>query len=530
MIKLTPKIGIYLRLSDEDGIGMESDSIKGQREIIHNYLSKNSHFTSYEILEFCDDGFSGTDFRRPGITELLKRAQDGEISCIIVKDFSRFGRNYIEVGGYLEQVFPFLGVRFISVNDDFDSSNVSGNREFMGTAFQNLIYDLYSRDLSVKISSGKRAKAGQGKFINAFAPYGYQKSKEQTLFMDKEAAPVVERIFDMALQGIPKAEIAYILNKEHVPSPLLLRKIRKEKLFCYCANEEYLWCPATISKILKDQRYVGDGVYGRVKPKKIGSGLSKDVSKEDWIVVPNTHEAIVKREVFEKVNAGFKSYRPRKTFEIYPLWKKVRCGVCNHCISRKTSEKDNSWKATYCCTASRCSERFSCYSEKIQEVCITNAILGCLNQFFELIADEALEEQQRKQIENKIQITKKIISQSERNRRQLAFAQIRQYEAYRDNKVDKKIFLEKKAELQKRILETEDVLKHEIDRLGILQQESEDTFNGGRSKMLASLTRAAAEAFVDEIVIEKNGSIRIVWNFQDVLLEKHEISEGIHGK
>lgn len=527
---MTPKIGIYLRLSDEDGIGKESDSIKGQREIIHNYLSKNKQLASYETLEFCDDGFSGTDFRRPGITALLKQAQEGKIYCIIVKDFSRFGRNYIEVGSYLEQVFPFLGVRFISVNDDFDSSNVSGNGAFMGTAFQNLIYDLYSRDLSLKISSGKRVKAGQGKFINAFAPYGYQKSKEQRLFIDKEAAPVVEKIFDMALQGIPKAEIARTLNKERVPSPLLLRKIRKEKLFCHCVNEEYLWRPATISKILKDQRYVGDGVYGRVRPKAIGSGLSNNVSKEEWIVVPNTHEAIVKRDVFEKVNAGFKSYHSRKNTEVYPLWKKVRCGVCNYGIPRKTSEKDNPSKATYCCTASRYSEKCSCYSDKIEEVCITNAILGCLNQFFELIIDEVLEKQHRNHIENKIQTAKKIITQSERKRKQMVLAQIGQYEAYRDNKVDKKIFSEKKAELQKRIMETEDVLEHENDRLGILQKELEGTFNKGKSNLFATITREMVETFVHEILIEKNGSIRIVWNFQDMILEKDEICEEIHVK
>ncbi|MPM77448.1 hypothetical protein SDC9_124451 [bioreactor metagenome] len=191
---MTPTIGIYLRLSDEDENGKESDSIKGQREIIHDYLLKNQYLASYETLEFCDDGFSGTDFQRPGVTELLRRAQDGEISCIIVKDFSRFGRNYIEVGNYLEQVFPFLGIRFISVNDNFDSDKVSNNGEFIGRAFQNLIYDLYSRDLSLKISTGKRVKAEQGKFITAFAPYGYQKSKEQKLVVDEESAPVVERI------------------------------------------------------------------------------------------------------------------------------------------------------------------------------------------------------------------------------------------------------------------------------------------------------------------------------------------------
>ncbi|WP_312043609.1 recombinase family protein [Anaerotignum sp.] len=526
------KIGIYLRISDEDEYGKESDSIKGQREIIHDYLSKNLRLASYEALEFCDDGFSGTDFQRPGVTELLKRAQDGEIACIIVKDFSRFGRNYIEVGSYLEQVFPFLGIRFISVNDNFDSDKFSGNGEFIGIAFQNLIYDLYSRDLSQKISSGKRAKASQGKFINAFAPYGYLKTIEQRLVVDQEAAAVVERIFDMALQGTPKVEIARILNRERVPSPLLLRKMRKEKLNCHCVNEELLWYPATISKILKDQRYAGDGVYGRVKPREVGSKLGRNVPKEDWMIVPNSHEAIVKKEVFDKVNAGFRSYHARENPQVYPLWKKVRCGVCKHGIPRKTYEKANKADetASYCCTASRNSEKFSCYYKKIEEYCIVSAIMTCCNQLSELLYDENLDEQRRQQIEEKIEIDHRLIVQNERKLKQLALAQIKHYEAYRENKINKQDFLEKKAELQKRIKEIEEVLARENDRLGILQRELKDAFDGKKFYLLTSLTRAAVETFVDGIIIEKNGAIRISWNFKDVFQEKAEISDGIYTK
>ncbi len=475
------KIGIYLRISDEDEYGKESDSIKGQREIIHDYLSKNPRLASYEALEFCDDGFSGTDFQRPGVTELLKRAQDGEIACIIVKDFSRFGRNYIEVGSYLD-----------------------------------------SRDLSQKISSGKRAKASQGKFINAFAPYGYLKTIEQRLVVDQEAAAVVERIFDMALQGTPKVEIARILNREQVPSPLLLRKMRKEKVNCHCVNEELLWHPATISKILKDQRYAGDGVYGRVKPREVGSKLGRNVPKEEWLIVPNSHEAIVKKEVFDKVNAGFRSYHARENPQVYPLWKKVRCGVCKHGIPRKTYEKANNadGRASYCCTASRNSDKFSCYYKKIEEYCIVSAIMTCFNQLSELLYDENLDEQRRQQIEEKIEIDHRLIVQNERKLKQLALAQIKHYEAYRENKINKQDFLEKKAELQKRIKEIEEVLARENDRLGIIQRELKDALDGKKFYLLTSLTRAAVETFVDGII----------WNFKDVFQEKAEISDGIYTK
>ncbi len=518
---MAPKIGIYLRLSDEDGDTEESNSIQGQREIIYDFIS-NSELRGYEIIEFCDDGFSGTDFHRPGITELLQNAQNGDISCIIVKDFSRFGRSYLEVGSFLEQIFPFWGIRFVSINDHFDSSEAACNGEFIGTAFQNLIYDLYSRDLSQKITSARHTKAEQGKFITAFAPYGYQKSKEQRLIVDKETAPVVERIFEMALQGISMTQIARSLNEEGVPSPLLLRKMREEKLFCHCVNEEYLWHSSSISKILRDQRYVGDAVYGRVKPKKVGSKLGKDVPKEAWVVVPNTHEGIVEREVFEKINAKRKRYEARKKTELYPLWKKVRCGVCNHSIPRKFSGRDKTHKmtATYCCTASKTSETLCCYPEKIEEQCIANAILLYLNQLTALVYDVELQEKQFQQRMEKMHNIQRMIKQYERKQKQIALAQMKQYEMYREHKLDKNTFLEKKKENQKLFQETKENLEREHDQLRALQLDFEWIMN--KPYYLWDLTREVVEIFVDGIVIEKNGSIRISWRFQDVL-EKEDI-------
>ena len=153
-------IGLYLRLSDEDGREFrESNSITSQRDILKNYVRSHREFADYYMAEFCDDGYSGTNFARPGVQKLLDQVRAGVISVIMVKDFSRFGRNYIEVGNYLEQVFPFLGIRFISVNDGFDSGVSDFSGEFFDVAFKNLAHDLYSKDLSVFEISGSEADA-----------------------------------------------------------------------------------------------------------------------------------------------------------------------------------------------------------------------------------------------------------------------------------------------------------------------------------------------------------------------------------
>lgn len=176
------RTAIYLRISSEDadlrtGEKDESESISNQRSLLREYVSSHADLSDSEILEFCDDGWSGTNFERPAVKELLEQVRRGQINCILVKDLSRFGRDYLTVGDYISRVFPFLGVRFISVNDGFDSSNPL-DIDSLDTSFRTLIYDLYSRDLSCKVKSAKKARAERGAFLSPYAPYGYIKDPE----------------------------------------------------------------------------------------------------------------------------------------------------------------------------------------------------------------------------------------------------------------------------------------------------------------------------------------------------------------
>lgn len=220
------KVLMYLRISSEDTDmreknKSESNSIAHQRWLLTDFVRNHPELCSAELDELCDDGWSGKNFERPGMTELLEQVRRGAVQCIVVKDFSRFGRDYLTVGNYISRVFPFMGVRFISVNDNFDSSR-PGDIDSLDTSFKTLIYDLYSRELSQKVKAARKQRAEQGLFLSPFAPYGYAKDENDKnhLVIDESAAGVVRRIFRMTLDGDMPSQIAAALNREGVMTPM----------------------------------------------------------------------------------------------------------------------------------------------------------------------------------------------------------------------------------------------------------------------------------------------------------------------
>jgi DNA invertase Pin-like site-specific DNA recombinase len=216
------RVVMYLRISSEDTDKREtgkaeSNSIAHQRWLLADFVRNHPDLCDAELDELCDDGWSGKNFERPGMIELMEQVKRGTVQCIVVKDFSRFGRDYLTVGNYISRVFPFMGVRFISVNDSFDSSR-PGDIDSLDTSFKTLIYDLYSRELSQKVKAARKHRAEQGLFLSPFAPYGYAKDENDKnhLVIDEPAAEVVRRIFQMALDGCPNTQIAAALNREGV--------------------------------------------------------------------------------------------------------------------------------------------------------------------------------------------------------------------------------------------------------------------------------------------------------------------------
>jgi DNA invertase Pin-like site-specific DNA recombinase len=213
-------IGKYIRLSQEDRDLMkkesktESESISHQKALIQSYIDADKELQDAEQSEFFDDGYSGTNFDRPSFERLMERIKKGEINCVIVKDFSRFGRNYIELGDYLERIFPFLGVRFISINDHYDSRDYKGTTGGLDVVMKNIVYDYYSKDLSVKVKTAKYQKMKQGQYLGGHVPYGLMKDPQDKhkLIIDEEAAAVVREIFDMAIAGMRLIDMARTLR------------------------------------------------------------------------------------------------------------------------------------------------------------------------------------------------------------------------------------------------------------------------------------------------------------------------------
>ena len=293
-------VALYLRISKDDfnKNKKESNSILNQRLLLKSFVQNHPQLSHSTMLEIVDDGYSGVHFQRPGIITLLDMAKKRMIDCIVVKDFSRFGRNYLEVGNYLEQVFPKLGIRFFSVNDQFDSFYGLGAAGSIEVGFKNIIYEAYSKDLSTKVKTARKTKAQQGKFITAFAPFGYLKGTKNNLVLDPECAPIVQRIFRLFCSGMGQTEIAKQFNKEGILCPRNIRKKRGERLGKF-KNEVSVWRAGTICHILSDQRYTGDAIFG------------KTISKKECIVVSNIHPAIITRDEFEIAQTKKKQYKDR---------------------------------------------------------------------------------------------------------------------------------------------------------------------------------------------------------------------------
>ena len=209
------KLYLYIRLSSADKdlkYKTESESIANQRELLHQYLKSHNEFSNYEVEEFIDDGYSGTNDNRPSFERMIEHLKNGDCKLVICKDFSRFFRDYVEIGDYLERIFPFLGVRFISVNDNYDSNDYIGTTGGLDVVMQSIVYSFYSKDLSQKIKTVMRAKAKKGQFIGSYPPYGYDKNPDNKnhLVIDENVAPVVRRIFEMAIASWLSVRISVV--------------------------------------------------------------------------------------------------------------------------------------------------------------------------------------------------------------------------------------------------------------------------------------------------------------------------------
>ena len=330
-------IATYIRLSVEDGdltggSKVESNSVVNQRMLLSEFIQSREDLTGCRVVEFCDDGYTGTNFERPGFQEMMVQVKLKQIDCIVVKDLSRFGREYLDVSSYLELILPVFDIRFISVNDGFDSNDYVGTTGGMELAFRNLINGMYSRDISMKVKSARKTRERRGEYMGGHPFYGYLKDSlnRHHLVVDEEARPVIERIFRMSADGVSTMAIAKVLNEEGVPSPVELKKSRGIGYSKPLAEEKALWMQASVRKILRDERYTGKMISNVRSSAFVGKNIMVNNKKSDWIVVDNTHEAIISRELFEEANGALSARA--KAFNRNTNWKVSGnlfvCGFC----------------------------------------------------------------------------------------------------------------------------------------------------------------------------------------------------------
>lgn len=338
---------LYCRLSVDDGNYGGSVSIDTQKVLLEQYC-KDHAITSYTF--YCDDGYSGTNFDRPSFQRMYSDIQSGKINLVIVKDLSRFGRNYVDTGMYVQE-FTDNNIRFIAADDNYDSL-VNGDDLLF--PIKNVVNEMYARDVSKKTKAAKKAKARDGQFIGSKAPFGYKldPANRHHLIIDESAASVVKRIFRLAAEGIGYNKTAKLLREEKVLTPIAYFNQHNPDYFkSDYWRKEFDWHVTSIRAILENEVYLGHLVYGKRRNKSIKSKEKVKNPKEDWIIAKNCHEPIISQELWDTVHRILSAkHRPAKNGEVQIFAGLLYCSDCGHCLTYSQKQrKDGTYHGAYSC-------------------------------------------------------------------------------------------------------------------------------------------------------------------------------------
>ena len=513
----------YLRISSEDADldgseKYESHSIQNQRAYLNDFIAKTPEFADCEVLEEVDDGWTGTNFDRPGAKRVIELAKSGRVHAIVVKDLSRWGRSYLDVGDYLEQIFPSLGVRFISINDGYDSATLNGTTGGIDIAFRNLVYELYSRDLSDKIISARRNLAKNGKIVAPFAFYGYLKdpADKHKLVIDDVAADVVRRVFDLSESGLTSTKIAKILNDENVPTAQVRKQQQGIKRNWVRSNISF-WQASKVTQILSDKRYTGTMVFGKYKRVAVGKADIVKVPESEWIIVPNALPAIITDEQFAKVRAMMAARaNPNLGGKASGLLfaRKIKCGVCGHALR---PSRYGGKVHYYCNTQYQINEQ-DCFKSYICEDDIKAAVLAVLRQQLALAArvkslhDAKPPMQTIGGLNSEIHSLRRLIDKSKTTKMSM-------WEDYHSGKTSKESFQSDSDKLSSQLAAYEaKIAELEFERRDLELQSGEAKAFVERHIQymgITELTREALDIFVKVVRVYAADRIEVVLNFAD---------------
>lgn len=515
---------IYLRLSKEDGDKEESDSIINQKELILEFLKSREDIRIHAVR--VDDGYSGVNFERPAFQQMLGDIKTGKVNCVVTKDLSRFGRNHIEVGKYIEKIFPYLGVRFIAINDNFDSLTNDTQVNNIIIPFKNLINDTYCRDISIKIRSSLEVKRKRGDFVGPFAPYGYQKSETNNnkLEIDEEAAEVVRSIFRLYLQGNNAYKIAEKLNKKNILTPMDYKKESGSAFYTgFKRNLKSQWTHMHVIRILGNPVYVGTLVQGKeTTPNyKVKKKVKRDQSK--WSQVEHAHEAIIPSVDF--LNAQKQLQMDTRTGtakeKVYCLSGVVKCGDCGANMVRKTVPSGKRKFIYYVCGSHK-GNKDICSSHSINVEALEESVLKLLNHQINNVTDlgrnpKKLDDAKIRQGEmDTRKDTSMPLSRKEEKKGKLAARKREEiqkynrlrldlYEDYKDGLITKEEYLELKEIYEKRTQTAEQILEDMEVEMALLADEQRSTCDWinefKKYGYLESLSREVIISLIEQILV-----------------------------
>lgn len=519
--------GGYLRLSKEDGDvagseTLQSNSIENQKEYIEDYIHSKPEI---KIVDFyVDDGYSGVNFDRPDFQRMLQDIKNKKIDCVIVKDLSRLGRNYIEVGRYIERLFPLLGVRFIAINDNFDSADDTAASNNIIIPFKNLINDAYCRDISIKIRSHLEVKRKPGEFIGAFAVYGYMRGKDKNkLIVDPYAAEIVKEIFGMKMDGMSQQAIADELNSLGILSPAEYKKEQGSGYkTVFQTHSKAKWTAMAVMRVLTNEIYVGTLIQGKESTPNYKVKVREKRPREEWIRIENAHEAIISRADFEiisdiiqkdtRVTAG------KRAVSIYSGY--LVCADCGCSMVRKKAYSGSFEYVYYVCSGNK-KNKDTCSSHRISENALNVAVTKTLQLHLKHLAD--LQESIlyiRKTSCNSDKI-KMMVLQSEKIKGDIEKynrLKLECYEDYKNELITQGEYLLFKKELDNRIEDTKKAATELSKKKRMLldgRYEKESFMEKFLTSKDIELKRSLFVRFISQIYVYEDRRIEIIFRYQD---------------
>ena len=513
---------LYLRLSRDDGDKEESGSITGQRELLRDYISQHPELREYAIR--IDDGFSGSTFERPGFQKMIEDVKAGRTDCIIVKDLSRFGRNYLDAGEYIEKIFPLLGVRFIAVNDNYDSLGEKKSSDDLIIPFKNLINEAYCRDISMKIRSQLEIKRKNGQFLGSFAAFGYLKDEQDKnkLVVDQYAADIVRDIFKWKLEGISPQDIADALNKLGILSPMeYKRSLGMKYTTSFKTSAKAAWSAGTVIRILKNPIYTGVLIQGKetTPSYKVHKRIAKD--KSEWTVIEDSHEAIISGIDFDSVQKVLKCDTRRSPDDkaVGLFSGMLFCGDCGASMVRKTVPAGEKKYVYYVCSAHK--QDKSCSPHRMRDAALEEIVLDSLRQHIREVVNmsELLDITDTAPL--RTAQAQKVQRQLDKKREEYEKLQkllMSLYENLTDGVIDREEYARLKASFTARADEAErqmDALRESLNDIQSHGTENVWMNEFIKRQELASLDRAVVVALIDKILIHSNDVVEIIYRWQD---------------